>query len=92
MEGLAKVEMTLGESQEAQAYQEVREISEMLGGKNSNQDEDEDEDELEAMQREVSDLPVPNAPLSSLAEANGAELPNVPQETDECWARQAPVA
>lgn len=62
MGGLDKVEMILGESQEAQAYQ--REINEMLGGKMSNEDEDEVEDELEAMEREAQGaLPaMPDAP------------------------------
>ncbi|KAK4547280.1 hypothetical protein LTR36_000935 [Oleoguttula mirabilis] len=79
MGGLDKVEMIMGESQEAQAYQE--EISEMLGGKMSNQDEDDVEDELEAMEREVggaSAVPsLPNAPSGVMED----ELPDVPQET-----------
>ncbi|KAK5695605.1 Vacuolar protein sorting-associated protein 20 [Elasticomyces elasticus] len=79
MGGLDKVEMILEESQEAQAYQE--EISEMLGGKMSNQDEDEVEDELEALQREVSGVRLPDAPSSNLAEAGVGALPDVPQET-----------
>ncbi|KAK5679182.1 Vacuolar protein sorting-associated protein 20 [Elasticomyces elasticus] len=86
MGGLDKVEMILEESQEAQAYQE--EISEMLGGKMSNQDEDEVEDELEALQREVSGVRLPDAPSSNLAEASAGALPDVSQETPAQKARR----
>ncbi|KAK3698456.1 Vacuolar protein sorting-associated protein 20 [Vermiconidia calcicola] len=82
MGGLEKVEMIMGESEEAQAYQ--KEINEMLGGKMSNQDEDEVEDELEAMEREVTGLPsLPDAP-SRVTEY----LPDVPQETFEDKAKR----
>lgn len=70
MGGLERVEMILGESEEARAYQEVRylvfaiyrrvhaksgqEINDALGNKMSNQDEDEVEDELEALEAAVS--------------------------------------
>lgn len=99
MGGLEKVEMIMGESEEAQAYQRVsntvmmtwyhmlkalQEVSEMLGGKMSNQDEDEVEDELEAMEREMSGIPsLPDAP-SRLRE----DMPDVPQETPEERAKR----
>lgn len=50
MGGIERVEMILGESEEAQAYQ--REVTEMLSGQMSNQDEDEVEDELAALEAE----------------------------------------
>ncbi|WPG99127.1 Snf7-domain-containing protein [Acrodontium crateriforme] len=76
MGGLDKVEMIMGESQEAQAYQE--EISEMLAGRMSNQDEDEVEDELAALERETnSAVPVlPDAP-----NVVKEQLPDAPTET-----------
>jgi len=73
MGGIERVEMILGESEEAQAYQ--REVTEMLSGQMSNQDEDEVEDELAALEADearkkgvsmpsTSDLvqPFPEAP------------------------------
>jgi len=50
MGGIERVEMIMGESEEARAYQ--AEIDEMLGGRMSNQDEDEVEDELAALEAE----------------------------------------
>ncbi|EMD01316.1 hypothetical protein BAUCODRAFT_29762 [Baudoinia panamericana UAMH 10762] len=77
MGGLEKVELILGESQEARAYQE--EINEMLGGKMSNHDEDEVEDELDALEREVNGPAVlPNAPDGVL---RSEVLPDAPTET-----------
>jgi len=64
--GIDNVEKLLGESAEARAYE--REISEMLGGKMSNAEEDEVEDELETLEREVSGIKTPEAPI----------LPNAP--------------
>ncbi|KAK4560531.1 Vacuolar protein sorting-associated protein 20 [Recurvomyces mirabilis] len=79
MGGLEKVEMILGESEEAREYQ--KEINDMLGGKMSNQDEDEVEDELEAMEREVSGVKLPSAPNGKLAEQQQLDLPDAPTET-----------
>ncbi|KAK3672285.1 Vacuolar protein sorting-associated protein 20 [Recurvomyces mirabilis] len=79
MGGLEKVEMILGESEEAREYQ--KEINDMLGGKMSNQDEDEVEDELEAMEREVSGVKLPSAPNGNLAEQQQLDLPDAPTET-----------
>ncbi|KAL1856036.1 Vacuolar protein sorting-associated protein 20 [Paecilomyces lecythidis] len=64
MGGLEAVEKLMGENEEARAYQE--EISQMLAGQMSNQDEDEVEDELEALQREVEGVSLPDAPTSAL--------------------------
>lgn len=38
----------------------------MLGGRISNQDEDEVEDELEALEAEVTGVPLPSVPTSEL--------------------------
>ena len=100
MGGLEKVELIMGESEEAQAYQKVvicyyttcefhdaditQEISEMLGNKMSNQDEDEVEEELEAMEREV-------VGVSSLPDAPTSvreQMPDVPEETPEQRAKR----
>jgi charged multivesicular body protein 6 len=40
----------------------------MLAGRMSNQDEDEVEDELEALEREVSGVELPDAPTQALTE------------------------
>jgi len=40
----------------------------MLAGRMSNQDEDEVEDELEALEREVSGVELPDAPTEALPE------------------------
>ncbi|KAJ8118549.1 hypothetical protein OPT61_g509 [Boeremia exigua] len=61
MGGIENVEKLLGENAEARAYQE--EISELLANKMSNQDEDEVEDELEALEREVEGVTMPDAPV-----------------------------
>lgn len=45
----------------------------MLAGQMSNQDEDEVEDELEALQREVEGVSLPNAPTSTLPEGSEKE-------------------
>lgn len=81
MGGLDKVEQLMGETEEAQAYQNVgglpaqlrtllanydQEISEMLAGRISNQDEDEVEDELAALEAEVSGVKLPDAPRKEL--------------------------
>ncbi|KAK8196530.1 Vacuolar protein sorting-associated protein 20 [Zalaria obscura] len=76
MGGLERVEMILGESEEARAYQE--EINDALGNKMSNQDEDEVEDELEALEAAVSGSKVrmPDAPNGIVG-----PLPDAPVET-----------
>ncbi|KAF2767994.1 hypothetical protein EJ03DRAFT_328723 [Teratosphaeria nubilosa] len=81
MGGVEGVELILGQSEEARAYQE--EIAELLAGKMSNAEEDEVEDELQAMQREVrvgSAVPsMPEAPRNLVE----GELPDAPHETPE---------
>ncbi|EOD51316.1 snf7 family protein [Neofusicoccum parvum] len=75
MGGLENVEKLMGENEEAQAYQ--REISEMLAGRMSNQDEDEVEDELEALEREMSGVKLPD----KLPEApSTVPLPDAPTQ------------
>jgi charged multivesicular body protein 6 len=44
----------------------VQEVSDMLGGQISNQDEDEVEDELEALEAEVTGVPLPAVPTTEL--------------------------
>jgi charged multivesicular body protein 6 len=46
----------------------------MLGGKISNQDEDEVEDELDALEAELTGVPMPNVPTARLPNM----VPNVP--------------
>jgi charged multivesicular body protein 6 len=80
MGGLDHVEKLMGDTADAIAYQQVgiscpihglllrylQEISEMLGGRISNHDEDEVEDELEALEREVAGIPLPEVPTTEL--------------------------
>ncbi|KAI6861429.1 DUF1000-domain-containing protein [Hortaea werneckii] len=85
MGGLDKVEMIMGESAEARAYQE--EINDMLGGKMSNQDEDDVEDELEAMEREANALqnhvyePIDFSAITTLNEAEPQSGAKIVQKT-----------
>ncbi|KAH7116170.1 charged multivesicular body protein-like protein 6 [Dendryphion nanum] len=74
MGGIENVEKLLGENEEARAYQE--EISELLANKMSNADEDEVEEELEALEKEVNGVKLPDAPSNKieLTEAQKAEL------------------
>ncbi|KAK4987071.1 Vacuolar protein sorting-associated protein 20 [Elasticomyces elasticus] len=74
MGGIQNVEKLLGEGAEARAYQ--NEISEMLSNRMSNQDEDEVEDELDALEREVSGVKMPDAPTQ-----RPIGLPDAPSET-----------
>ncbi|KAE9375413.1 hypothetical protein N431DRAFT_402923 [Stipitochalara longipes BDJ] len=64
MGGLEHVEKLMGETADAIAYQQ--EVSEMLGGQISNQDEDEVEDELDALEAEVTGVPLPEVPTTEL--------------------------
>ncbi|KAG9248577.1 Snf7-domain-containing protein [Calycina marina] len=82
MGGIEHVEKLMGETADAIAYQKVRtpenmthpcdradnmqEVSEMLGGRISNQDEDEVEDELDALEAEITGVPMPSAPTTEL--------------------------
>lgn len=95
MGGLERVEMIMGENEEARAYQNVRcrhgtesdpestnspqEINEALSQRMSNADEDEVEDELEAMVAEMSGTSID---LPSLSESGvTAPMPDAPNET-----------
>ncbi|KAH8678056.1 Snf7 family [Xylariales sp. PMI_506] len=64
MGGIERVELLMGETAEAIAYQ--NEISEMLGGRITNQDEEEVEDELAALEAEVKAPTLPNVPNNKL--------------------------
>ena len=64
MGGLEAVERLVGENEEARRVHE--EISEALAGRMSNLEEDEVEDELEAMEREVAGVKLPEAPVGSI--------------------------
>jgi charged multivesicular body protein 6 len=88
MGGLEHVEKLMGETADAIAYQQVRlepvvvelqltylqEVSEMLGGRISNQDEDEVEDELEALEVEVTGVPLPAVPTTELPSKERAKV------------------
>ncbi|KAK6070565.1 snf7 family protein [Seiridium cupressi] len=72
MGGIERVEMLMGESAEAIAYQ--NEISEMLGGRITNQDEEEVEDELAALEAEINGpTKLPDVPNNKLPETPQAE-------------------
>lgn len=77
MGGIEHVEKLMGDTADAIAYQ--KEVSEMLGGRISNHDEDEVEDELEALEAEVTGVPLPDVPT--------AELP-VQDKEDKAKARR----
>lgn len=64
MGGVTAVERMMEDNAEARREQE--EISEALAGQLSNQEEDEVEDELEALQREVEGVHLPDAPQTEL--------------------------
>lgn len=83
MGGLERVEMIIGESEEARAYQ--NEINEMLSGQMSNQDEDEVEDELEALEAEMAGK---NVQLPSAPDGIVGPLPDAPTETPKEKARR----
>lgn len=100
MGGLERVELILGENEEAQAYQNVRrlslltnivivltscqEINEMLGTRMTNQEEDEVEDELEALAAEANRLRMP----STVQEGVIAPMPDVPVDAPKETAKE----
>lgn len=100
MGGLERVELILGENEEAQAYQNARhvlrsgfiskvltntqEINEMLGTRMTNQEEDEVEDELEALAAESAKLRMP----STLEEGVIAPLPDAPTDAPKETAKE----
>ncbi|KAE8452767.1 hypothetical protein EG329_013039 [Mollisiaceae sp. DMI_Dod_QoI] len=81
MGGIEHVEKMMGETADAIAYQE--EISDMLGGRISNQDEDEVEDELEALEAEVTGVPLPEVPTSELPSRERAKARQREREQEE---------
>ncbi|KAF2496665.1 charged multivesicular body protein-like protein 6 [Lophium mytilinum] len=85
MGGIEGVEKLLGESDEARAYE--KEISDMLSGQITNHDEDEVEDELEALEREVSGVKLPDAPSNKLPENERAQE-ETPRERARRRARE----
>ncbi|KAI6250381.1 Charged multivesicular body protein 6 [Erysiphe necator] len=64
MGGLEHVDKLMGETADAIAYQ--KEISNMLGDQMTNQDEDEVEDELDALEAEITGVPLPTVPSTRL--------------------------
>ncbi|KAG4429553.1 hypothetical protein IFR05_014962 [Cadophora sp. M221] len=74
MGGLDHVEKLMGETADAVAYQQVSEVSDMLGGRISNQDEDEVEDELAALEAEVTGIPLPEVPTTDLPTKERAKV------------------
>lgn len=97
MGGIDHVEKLMGDTADAIAYQKVgfrytsfgplltpiQEISEMLGGRISNQDEDEVEDELEALEAEVTGIPLPEVPTSELPSKERAKARQRDREQEE---------
>lgn len=81
MGGIDHVEKLMGDTADAIAYQ--KEISEMLGGRISNQDEDEVEDELEALEAEVTGVPLPEVPTSELPSKERAKARQREREQEE---------
>ena len=75
MGGLEGVEKMMEDNEEARKYQQ--EISEALAGQMSNAEEDEVEDELEALEREVEGVRLPDAPKKTVVGED--TLPEVPQ-------------
>lgn len=75
MGGLAAVEKIMEDSAEARREQE--EISEALAGQLSNQEEDDVEDELEALEREIEGVKLPDAPNKTII--TDGDLPNAPE-------------
>ena len=63
------------ETEEARKYQQ--EISEALAGQMSNEEEDEVEDELDAMEKELEGVKMPDAPTETVVGED--TLPDVPQ-------------
>lgn len=75
MGGLAAVERMVEDTEEARREQEA--ISEALAGQLSNDDEDEVEDELEALEREVEGVKLPEPPKGTVV--TDGDLPSVPE-------------
>lgn len=75
MGGLEGVEKMMEDNEEARKYQQ--EISDALAGQMSNAEEDEVEDELEALEREVEGVRLPDAPQKTVVGED--TLPGVPQ-------------
>lgn len=75
MGGLAAVEKMMEDGAEARREQE--EISDALAGQLSNQEEDDVEDELEALEREVEGVKLPDAPNKTVLGAG--DLPDTPE-------------
>ncbi|KAG9568953.1 charged multivesicular body protein-like protein 6, partial [Aureobasidium melanogenum] len=82
MGGLERVELILGENEEAQAYQ--NEINEMLGTRMTNQEEDEVEDELEVLAAEANRQRMP----STVEEGVIEPLPNAPTDAPKESAKE----
>ncbi|KAI0124889.1 Snf7 family [Xylariales sp. AK1849] len=91
MGGIEKVELLMGETADAIAYQ--NEVSEMLGGQISNQDEGEVEDELAALEAEVNGpSALPNVPDNRLPIEPVAEPELAPARESQAERREAMLA
>jgi len=75
MGGLAAVEKMMEDSEDARREQTA--ISDALAGQLSNNDEDEVEDELEALEREIEGVKLPDAPSQTIL--SDSALPDAPQ-------------
>lgn len=84
MGGLAAVEKMVEDN--AEARREQQEISEALAGQLSNQEEDDVEDELEALEREIEGVKLPDAPNKTVLGAG--DLPNIPETELELAQKQ----
>lgn len=76
MGGIENVERILEESEEGRRMN--AEIEEALAGRLSNLEEDEVEDELEALEREVEGVRLPDAPRRTVVGVGEGALPEVP--------------
>lgn len=90
MGGLAAVENMMEDGAEARREQE--EISEALAGQLSNHEEDEVEDELDALEREVNGIKLPDAPKVTsidLPDAPNADVDKIQKQKERERQRKA---
>lgn len=64
----------------------------MLGGKISNQDEDEVEDELDALEAELTGVPMPDVPITELPARERAKAREQQRQEQAREGRQAILA
>jgi charged multivesicular body protein 6 len=91
MGGIERVELLMGESAEAVAYQQ--EVSDMLGGRITNQDEDEVEEELAALEAAVrGPTKLPDVPDNKLPDTVVSEPEPEPVAERQPEQREAILA